>query len=704
MAKNLMIVESPGKFPELKKHFGTTDWTFLASVGHFREIDNNYNNHYGFDFEGDSCFVPKYQTVKEKAKFLTDLKREADIAEKIYIAADPDREGDGIAWHVYEMLSNTNKAKSLRATFNELTAGELNKCVKEAKAINYREGSEMMNAVRAQMSRQVLDKLFGYKISKIIQDKMGGTSGGRVQSVGLVAIELREREIEAYVRKPWWQLEPVLEGNIKSINKFKDGDKWTIKKYDTLESAKTKVNTLTPNYKVVSVSEAKPVVKKPPLPFTTSACYKAASMFKMNTETAKKALQAFYDSGLTTYPRTDSFRFKDEFINSDINPYILKTYGKEYINYNPEFKTKKAKEGAQEGHDAIRPVRLTFSEAEIKAKLTQASGQSGISYEKLENLFKLIFARTVAACMQWAKYDETQMVFENAGEEFVAVAKICTFEGYKKAYQFKEGKEDEEETTTKILKVGDTVKCIAPDKIIVEKANPKPTRYKEPDLITYLENKGIGRPSTYETIIKALKQAGGVKKYCEVEKDYLVPTPMGRRVASYLMDNVKEFVNETFTKEMEENLDLISEGKLNWNKVYLTNFYKQLEPVIQKLSTGKSIKEGTATGQVCPKCGAPINEYISSTGKKYKQCSNRGSFDSKKKVWTGCQNPIEWVNEPVQLSEKEMEKNPKCPKCGGLTKYIKGKSKTTGKPYEMFKCIKEGCDGIVWAEKGKPKK
>ncbi|MGL4951134.1 MAG: DNA topoisomerase [Mycoplasma sp.] len=674
--KNLMIVESSGKIKTIEKILGV-DWKVIATAGHFRGIDSKSHNHYGFNF---TDFIPKWEVTK--ANVIKDINFHGNNVDNIYVAVDPDREGEAIAWHIYEVLTPANRLKAKRVVFNELTKTQLEKAINTPTQLDQR-------LVDAQFGRSVLDKLFGYKASGIVQSKIGAKSAGRVQSMSLRLIEEREREIEAFVEKKWYVLEPTLTNETKTVNKAKkvDGNFGENIKYETFTQAKSVVDTLSTDYIVDNISNPQIKLKKPPLPLTTAESLTLAARFGLDTKQASAVFKKFYDEGDFTYPRTDSIRIQPEVVE-DIKKLIIDKYGNDYCfqTNQPVFNTMKQADSVQEGHDALRPTNINVTVEDIRAKYANDSSVT----EKYFKVYDAVRTITIAACMSEMKFEETITSFLNNGHYFVGTAKTIVFDGYQKLYGEIE-KEEKVESGEKLedysvnggpLKVGDVLKCIRPNDIISEKKNSCPRRYTEPDLIKTLKIKEIGRPATISTMVQINIERGYVFK----ERKFLKPNELGRKVAKYIIDNLDLVVNEKYTKEMEKKLDDIANGKKHWVNDFMIPFYKDLEPIISKLSLEKSLKHNYID-EKCPKCNGDVFLQLTKNGKKMKKCSN-GSWNPKTKKVEGC-DFLEWVNEVDP-------KAPLCPKCNSTMILRSGKAKSTGKSYSFYGCSSyPKCDGLV---------
>lgn len=645
MADYLVIVESPAKATTIKKILGSK-YKVEASMGHVRDLPKSQ---LGIDIEND--FEPKYINIRGKAELIKKLKTEAKSVKRVYLATDPDREGEAIAWHLAYILGMDDNS-TCRIAFNEITKNGIQSAIKEPRKLD-------KDLIDAQQARRALDRIVGYKISPLLWKKVRkGLSAGRVQSVAVRLIVDREEQIENFVPEEYWTLDAeLLSGRKKFDSKFwGEGDKrlditsevQINEILDYLEDKKYIV-------KDVRTGEKK---RNPAPPFTTSTLQQEASR-KLGFAIKKtmSLAQGLYESGLITYMRTDSTRISEE-ARSMAKEQIVKTFGAEYYE-NRYYKTKK---DAQDAHEAIRPTYLNVLPSEIKEKY---------SYDQYK-LYKLIYERLLASQMAAAVYNTTSVDIEAGKYMFRANGSKLKFNGFMALYV--EGTDDnleEKDVILPDLKIGAEVKLkeLIPSQHFTE----PPARYTEASLVKMLEEKGIGRPSTYAPTITTILE----RRYVEKEKKILYPTELGRIVDKLLKDNFKDIVNVEFTAQMEEKLDDVAEGKVKW-KAILEDFYppfeKNLKEVEEKI--GKVEIKDEETDIPCEKCGRMMVIKMGRFG-KFLACPG----------FPECRN----VKSIIEKLDKV-----KCPKCGGDILIKKSKR---GKKYyicEHNDGEKGHCDFIAW--------
>ena len=646
MADYLVIVESPAKATTIKKILGSK-YKIEASMGHVRDLPKSQ---LGIDV--DNNFEPKYINIRGKADLIKKLKTEAKSVKKVYLATDPDREGEAIAWHLAYLLDIDDDSKC-RIAFNEITKQGIQTAIKEPRKLD-------KNLIDAQQARRTLDRIVGYKISPLLWKKVKkGLSAGRVQSVAVRMIVDREEEIESFTPEEYWSLEANLKQE-KSKKSFKS------KFYGTKENKIEIVSEKQMNQILTSLENKAYVVdsikigekkRNPAPPFTTSTLQQEASRkLGFAIKRTMSIAQGLYESGLITYMRTDSTRISDE-ARTMAKEQVLKMYGEEYYE-NRYYKTKK---DAQDAHEAIRPTHLDMLPSEVKEKY------SPDQYK----LYKLIYDRLLASQMSSAIYD-TMAVDITAGEYlFKANGSKIRFSGFMTLYV--EGNDEELEEKDVILpalEVGQTLKLneLLPEQHFTE----PPARYTEASLVKALEEKEIGRPSTYAPTITTIMD----RKYVEREKKALYPTELGRIVNSVMKEYFKDIVDVEFTAQMEEKLDDVAEGKTKWKNI-INEFYgpfaENLSDVEQKLE--KIVIKDEVTDIPCDKCGKMMVIKIGKYG-KFMACPG----------FPECRNIMPIV-EKLDI---------KCPKCGGD---ILIKRSKRGKKYYI--CEKNdntdgACDFIAW--------
>lgn len=592
MSKNLVIVESPNKTKTISKYLGN-DYKVVSSVGHIRDLSTS--GKYGFGVDIENGFKPNYVPIKGKKKIINELKKDVNDADFVYLATDPDREGEAISWHLYDAL-NLKENKYKRIVFNEITKNVILDSFKHARDIN-------IDLVHSQETRRILDRIIGFRLSKLMQSKTGGKSAGRVQSVALKLIVDKEREINAFVPENYYEIDAY-------FNEFDAKlDSYNHKKIEikTESDAKEIVSKLSNTFKIEEVTK-KEKKQNSKFPFITSTMQQLASI-KLNFSSKKtmSVAQKLYEGitlkdetvGLITYMRTDSTRLSNEFIASTYK-FIEDKYGSNYVGH---VKVNKNKENVQDAHEAIRPTSINRTPESVKEYL------SNDEYK----LYSLIYHRALASLMADAKVLGTTVILDNNNYQFKATGHILTFDGYLKVYA------PYEDNTDKILPDLENYKTgvVISNKIEYTMHSTKPpARYTEASLIKELESLGIGRPSTYATIIDRIKE----RDYVNIVDKKFVPTEMGIVTTDKLQEFFKDIINVEYTKEMEDDLDKIADGDMVWNKL-LEKFYTDFEPKVKNAFDNMEKKETEKTGETCPQCGSDLVVKQSKYG-KFIACSN----------------------------------------------------------------------------------
>ena len=621
--KNLVIVESPSKSKTIEKYLGN-DYKVVSSKGHVRDLATS--GKYGLGVDIENHFHPTYTTIKGKKKVIDELKKDCKDANFVYLATDPDREGEAISWHLYDVLGLDQNHYD-RIVFNEITKPAVLEALKHPRKID-------QDLVNSQETRRILDRIIGFRLSKFIQSKTDGTSAGRVQSVALKLIVDREREIENFQKEEYWTITAKFEDLEADLFAF-DHKEIEVKNE---EEADRILSTLKPDFEIESIEKKKKNKNSRP-PFITSTLQQDASN-KLGF-TAKKTMslaQKLYEGidlgsetvGLISYMRTDSIRLSDEFIKSAYG-YIKSTYGEEYIG---SVKQTKKKENVQDAHEAIRPTSVNRTPESVKQYLTNDEYK----------LYRMIYYRALASLMKDAKTENTTVIFNDENYQFKATGQTILFDGYLHIYQ---EYEDTKETQLPPLKE----KEFLPSKEIVKEQHftkPKP-RYTEAKLIKEMEELGIGRPSTYATIMDNIKTRGYVNM---VDKKF-VPTEIGFEVTDKLQEYFDHIINVKYTANMEEGLDKIAEGSAVWYQV-VEDFYKDFDPALQEAFGKMEKKKAEETGEMCPECGHPLVIRKSRYG-EFTACSN----------YPQCKY--------VKSEPKEVKEICDCPNCDG--KIIEKKSK-----------------------------
>jgi len=586
----LVIVESPSKSRTIEKYLGS-GYKVTASMGHIMDLATSGKFGLGVDVENN--FKPTYEPIKGKKTFINDLKKLSKNYDVIYLATDPDREGEAISWHLKEALK-INDDNYYRVTFHEVTKDKIKEAFENPGKINF-------DLVKSQETRRILDRIIGFRLSKLMQAKTSGVSAGRVQSVAVKLIVDREREILAFIPEEYWTITSIFKDFEAKLFKYKKDD-LTIPNEETADKI---ISSLSSDYKVESV-EKKTRKRSAKLPFTTSSLQQESSN-KLNfaAKRTMKIAQTLYEGinlknervGLITYMRSDSTRLSDSFID-EANSYILKTYGDSYKGY---VKKDKNKENVQDAHEGIRPTSIYRTPESVKEYLTDEEFK----------LYELIYYRTLASLMADAKIDGTTIIFDNNDYKFKLTGQILIFDGYLKVYSKYETSED------KILpdiKEGEVYQNIDIEK--VQHFTEPPARYTEAKLIKELEELGIGRPSTYATIISTIQD----RKYVVIEKKNFKPTEIGFEVTDMLQEGFSEIINVKYTANMETDLDKIADGKED-NIKFLTEFWNKFETLVEQGFKNLPKKEAEKTGEICPECGSDLVKRKSKYG-FFTACSN----------------------------------------------------------------------------------
>ena len=619
MSKKLVIVESPHKSKTIEKYLGK-DFKVVSSVGHIRDLSTS--GKYGFGVDIDNNFKPDYKIIKGKAKLVKELKKDIKNADFVYLATDPDREGEAISWHLYDTLGLKEENYD-RIVFNEITKKAVLDSFNKARKIDD-------NLVKSQETRRILDRIIGFRLSKLMQSKTGGKSAGRVQSVALKLIVDREREIEAFIPEEYFEIEAKFNDFDAKLDTY-NHKKIEIKKES---EAKEILSKLSNAFKIESIDK-KEKAKKSKFPFTTSTLEQEAST-KLGF-TSKKTMmiaQKLYEGinlkdgaeGLISYMRTDSVRLSDEFIKETYG-YIKDNYGSEYVGY---VKKSNKTENVQDAHEAIRPTNINNNPEKIKEYLTNDEYK----------LYSLIYYRALASLMKDAKVEATTVILDNNNYQFKVNGQILIFDGYLKVYSKYEDSED------KVLPDFSNYKSnvlVANTIEYTSHTTKPPARYTESKLIKEMEELGIGRPSTYAKTIDTIEERGYVKV---IDKKF-IPTEVGIETTDKLQEFFKDIINVEYTKNMEDDLDKIAEGNMEWNKL-LSIFYQEFEPKVEVAFKNMEKKAPEETGELCPNCGSPLVIKQSKYGK-----------------FTACSNYPTCKYIKSNKEEKELKEIISCPKCDG---------------------------------------
>lgn len=659
MAKYLVIVESPAKVKTIKKFLGA-NYEVLASNGHVRDMPKSQ-----LGFDAANGYEPKYITIRGKGDILAKLRKEVKKAEKIYLATDPDREGEAISWHLYVALKLENK-KVYRITFNEITKNAVKESLKNPREID-------MSLVDAQQARRMLDRMVGYRISPLLWAKIKrGLSAGRVQSVALRIICDREDEINAFIPEEYWTLDAMLgiKGEKKPLTAKYYGT--TAKKHDISsqnEMDKILKELENAEFKVTDIKKGERV-KKAPLAFTTSTLQQEASkLLNFSTQKTMRIAQQLYEGieikgqgtvGLITYLRTDSTRISDEAVESS-KQYITAAYGAQYAA--AEVREKKKEQKIQDAHEAIRPTDISNTPAAVKDSLARDQFR----------LYQLIWKRFTASRMVSAKYETTSVKIDAGKHRFIVAASKLAFDGFMSVYK---DDEDESGDANKI------VKDITKDTVLtLEGLAPKqhftqpPAHYTEASLVRALEELGIGRPSTYAPTITTIL----ARRYIVKEEKNLYVSELGEVVNNMMKDAFPSIVDVNFTANLEALLDKIEEGAMDW-KTVVSNFYPDLDEAVKKAE--KELEEvkiaDEVTDEKCDLCGrnmvikyGPHGKFLACPG--FPECRSTKPYYEKIGVL--------------------------CPKCG---KEIVIRKTKKGRKYYGCEAIPD-CDFMVWQRPSKEK-
>lgn len=683
---NLVIVESPAKAKTIKKYLGS-DYEVIASMGHVRDLPKA---RLSVDIKNN--FTPKYDIIKGKEKLVKELKSLAAKSDNIYLATDPDREGEAISWHLAYILDLPDDYCN-RVEFNEITKTGVTNGMNNPRSIN-------IDLVNAQQARRILDRLVGYKLSPFISQKIRrGLSAGRVQSVALRIIVDREEEIRKFKPKEYWTIDAkfIPKGSRKQFSATLYSDKNGKIKIDNQEQAdKIEKDLLDAEYTITKVRNGTRK-KQPAPPFITSTLQQEASRkLGFQSRRTMKVAQELYEgvdiegmgaTGLITYMRTDSLRVSNVAIE-EVTQFIENEFGSDYLPAKP--RVFKSRNNAQDGHEAIRPSMPSLEPDKIKNSLTSDQYK----------LYKLIWNRFVASQMAECVQKTTQADIEANGYTFKASGYYVSFDGFTKLYI--EGKDEEEESSKQLPPLEKSMPAKCKELKKNQHFTQPPARYTEASLIKALEEYGIGRPSTYAATITTITS----REYVKREAKSLVPTELGEVITKLMKERFPKIVNLKFTAQMEEELDTVERGNEQWVDV-LSDFYVDFE---ETLKTAKADMDGVKlklkedeTDIVCDKCGRKMVVKMGRFGKfiacpGYPECKNVMKFVEKtgvkcpkcdgdvivkhtksKRIFYGCSNYpncdfVSW-NEPT---------NEKCPQCGEVLYKKKGK-----KP--VLFCAKEGC-------------
>ena len=614
---DLVIVESPTKTKTIEKYLGSK-YKVVSSKGHIRDLATTGKYGLGIDVEND--FLANYTVIKGKKSVITDLKKRVKDCEKVYLATDPDREGEAISWHIYDAL-NLKDDKYERVVFNEITKDAVIEAFNHSRKID-------LNLVKSQETRRMLDRIIGFRLSKLMQSKTGGKSAGRVQSVALKLIVDREREINAFNPEEYWTITGIFPDFKATLEKYKT-KKIEIKSLTEVDEILSK---LTKTFTIESIDK-KEKTKKGVMPFTTSTLQQAcANKFNFGASKTMRIAQKLYEGidigsetvGLITYMRTDSTRLSDTFVTS-CHKYIEGNYGKNYVG---AIKKSKSKINVQDAHEAIRPTSIDRNPEKIKQYL------SNDEYK----VYSFIYYRALASLMADAKTLATTIILDNNDYKFKATGSVITFNGFLEVYGNYTDAQDELLPDLTNYK---TNVIIAEDIVKEQHFTKAPSRFTESSLIKELESLGIGRPSTYAKILETIKE----RAYVYIEDKKFIPTEVGFETTDKLQEFFSNIINVKYTSDMENSLDLIAENKEDNLKV-LKNFYNEFEPLVKVAFDNMEKKAPVLTGEFCPTCNS---ELVIRKGKfgEFTACSN----------YPSCKY--------IKKEEKTVKIICKCPSCEG---------------------------------------
>ncbi len=664
MARYLVIVESPAKVKTIKKFLGS-NYVVTASNGHVRDLPKSQ---LGVDVEHD--YEPKYITIRGKGDILAGLRKEVKKADKVYLATDPDREGEAISWHLSQALKLEGK-KTYRISFNEITKNAVKASLKNAREID-------MDLVDAQQARRILDRVVGYRISPLLWAKVKrGLSAGRVQSVALRIIADREEEINTFIPEEYWSLDAKLkvDGERKLLTaKFYGTDKkMTIHSKEELDEILKEVESAEYTVEEIKKSER---TKKAPVPFTTSTLQQEASK-ALNFATAKtmRIAQQLYEGidikgngtvGLITYLRTDSTRVSEE-ADANVRGYIAASYGEEYVAVS-EGKGKDNNKNIQDAHEAIRPTDVSRSPAAVKDSLSRDQFR----------LYQLVWKRFVASRMQPARYETTSVRIAAGKYRFTVAASKIVFDGFRTVYT--EAGEEKEENNVLMKGLDKSSRLTKADFDIKQHFTQPPAHYTEAALVKTLEELGIGRPSTYAPTISTII----ARRYVAKENKNLYLTEIGEVVNHIMLQSFPSIVDVNFTANMESLLDGVAEGKVHW-KTIIENFYPDLEAAVEKAEEEQEqVKiEDEVTDVICDQCGrnmvikyGPHGRFLACPG--FPECRNTKPYlekigvacpvcgkdvvirkTKKGRKYYGCED-----NPECEFMSWQKPSTKKCPRCG----------------------------------------
>jgi len=646
--KKLVIVESPSKSKTISQYLGN-DYVVASSIGHIRDLTTKGIGGYGVDIEDN--FKPMYRIMKDKGAVVKELKALVKNASKVYLATDPDREGEAISWHLYEALGLEVKEYE-RIVFNEVTKGAILKAIENGRDID-------MDLVHSQESRRIIDRIIGFSLSKLLQKKIGSKSAGRVQSAVLKLIVEREEEIESFTPEEFWEMFYNFNKRTKSLkarlSKYLGNDIELKNEQDTIQVKKN----LGPIYKVSDITE-KEKARNPKPPFITSTLQQElSSKYNFNSKKTMQIAQKLYEGvdigskrvGLITYMRTDSIRLSNEFVDA-AKKYIVDKYGNDY--YEGYKQPKQNGKNIQDAHEAIRPTSLDNTPEKMKDYLTNDEYK----------FYTMIFDRAISSLMKPAKVLDERVTISNNGYDFYITGEKVLFDGYLKMYN---KYEDDDEKALPLFKVGEEYN----DGTIEanQKFTQPPARYTEAKLIKKMEDVGIGRPSTYAVTVDTLK----IRNYIKIERKAIYPTEQGILTSKKLDEYFNSIINVEYTADMEKALDDISEGNMIWYKE-VGNFYKEFKPLLDNAEDKMERMYPIETEELCPECGRKLlirngrfGEFMACSG--FPKCHYTAPREEMKPKGVGMVCPVCGKGEIVErISTKGRSKGQKFYACSRYPK------------------------------------
>ncbi|MFW5888820.1 MAG: type I DNA topoisomerase [Bacillota bacterium] len=669
MTKKLVIVESPAKSKTISQYLGS-DYSVKSSVGHIRDLATTGKGGLGIDVENN--FEPNYKIIDGKKKVVNELNKALKDAKEVYLATDPDREGEAISWHLFDTLKFTDQNVD-RVEFNEITKEAIKKAFNNPRKINY-------DLVASQETRRMLDRIIGFKLSTLLRYKIKSKSAGRVQSAALKLIVDREKEIEAFEPEEYYEIYAKF-ADIEAMLFKLNGKKPQI---NTAKDAKEVLDNLAKDFIVKELSKRK-IKNNPTKALTTSSLQQqASSRYGYSSSRTMALVQKLYEGkdigdetvGLITYIRTDSTRLSDEFV-SRTRGYIADKYGKDYLGF---YRKNRKKNNVQDAHEAIRPTDINRTPAKIKQYLSSQEFK----------LYSLIYYKALAALMKASQNEVTTLLLENNNTIFKTTSSKQIFDGYLKAMKNIEKQKEQPQL--------DLSKFKEDDKLVADKVYEKqlftapPNRYTEARLIKEMEDLGIGRPSTYANTVTTLKK----RKYVDFQEKKFFPTEQGKLTVEKLEKFFSEFISADYSRNMEEVLDEIAKGEENQLKV-LREFYDYFIPLVEKAKENMEKIKAEKTGETCPKCGSPMVYRHGKYG-KFEACSN----------FPDCK----YIKPNEKSKDKPIDTGVECPKCkkGTLVLRTAKKGKNKGNkflgcsnfpkckyisPLEVVKENGKDCDNVV---------